>query len=155
MLSRWLWLTIWLMACGGVNTQDIDRSSFDSLSYIESPRYGFRVAVQGDVPMSVDDLADILDEDYTAFVSCVFHKYGIGLSPELALSFKYVIVPKQFSCPFHDWCGGEWREGDYIVLAFSTPFGKPIVFDMHEWGQSYRRIQYPEQPERLGCARDL
>jgi|GEM_PF-2736892 hypothetical protein len=121
--------------CASLTADKIDRNALLNLYYVETLDYHFKVSCyKVDCPANSWLLAQ-LDTDYNNFEWCMQTQYNTKITPDMGLEFRYIIVPKQFECPYHSWCGGEYHIHDpenYIILAMDTPNGR-LAYDAHEW----------------------
>jgi hypothetical protein len=139
----------------------IDRTMLLGLPVHETAMFHFQVSFDngnpsGGLTPADQGLLDRLDQDFTAWQDCIQQELHVTVDPTVAASFRYILVPMQFDCPFHpNWCGGEFHINDpvnYIILAIDTPVGGPLIYDWHEWMDVYFP-QNNDQPSK--CTRDL
>lgn len=152
---QWPYPLLALMLCGGC-ADEIDRDALVQLPVYETQAYGFRLAVDPEVESDAATLGLFLDRDWYGWSQCVRRAVGMTPGEELARSFVYIIVPREFRCTFHDrYCGGEYHSDPprRIFLAYETPAGLPIVYTWHEWSDIY----FPETEDEEGrpCTRGL
>lgn len=153
--------------CSGAgNPVAINREELLNLPIEYTPGYGFRVSFDESIAdMSYNVLPEI-DERFTELSDCLYENDLIpqDIAPEKLLAdgrldpqwfidrYRIIIVPSEFECGYHNWCGGEHgNPSGTIIIAWSTPEGEDMAFLEQEIAEAYVGFEVGNKPAYGQC----
>ena len=130
-MKRFFVLVFLLLSCGSYDHIDREDLLTNAKTKVQTQN---GVWIYTNMAFEEGELENImlnLDNRLEGFVDCMAGIFGIDvdISPLTHEVFPVVLVPHEFECEFHDWCGGEHHSNpNFIVIAKNTPDGGNFRF---------------------------
>jgi hypothetical protein len=127
-----------------MNPEEVSKEELKKLHAETTPKYGFKVAKDGNVNADMSEILENVDYQFTEFSECFSIKDG----GEKAREYMIAVVNGTFRCEFYfGSCNGEY-DGDYGLIivsykAFSRKGILPVL--KHEWAHVYGLLRDDHQ----------
>lgn len=127
-----------------MNPEELSKEELKKLPAEKTPEYGFRVAVERDVPEETGEILGNVDTQFSEFSECFSIKDG----GEKARQYTIAVVNGTFRCEYYfGSCNGEY-DSDYglIIVSYKAFSRKGILATLkHEWAHVYGLLKDDHQ----------